>query len=246
MNQIQLYANLRRTVAPTAEVFQLAEIENYLRLISDGGGPIDQDVTAFIAFAREQMETILKRAFLKQTWQLSLRNWPGRDYQNWPTNTPSDFDAYQKYNYIRLPMAAPLFGPYNTPATPANVAITYLDTSANSNVFPQGNIPGGYNVDPNFDPARIFLPFSQIWPTTILLPGAAITVVYDCGFADVATWNSGFEGANSVRHAMKMICGYVYENRIPPSEMRKSFTASGIQYVVEEILSDFRIYDSYD
>ena len=244
MNQFQLFANLKRTAAPVIEPIDLATAEAYLRVPSDSGGPIDQDIQAFISFAREYCETVLRRSFLKQTWQLNLRNWPGRDYQNWPTNTPSDFESYQKYNYISLPMAAPLYGPDASPPAAPQVSITYLDTSASILTFPQGNIPGGYNVDPNFEPARVFLPFSQIWPTTILLPGAAITLVYQTGYPDVATWMAAFEGANGVLHAMKKIIAYVYENKIPPDEMRRSSIAAGMSFVVEEMLSHWRIYES--
>lgn len=244
MNQFQLFANLKRTVAPVTEPLTLATVENYLRIQSDSGGPIDQDITAFISFARETCENILRRSFLQQTWQLNLRNWPGRDYQNWPTNTPSDFESYNKYNFIGLPYAAPIFGPDSDPPTAPSVTITYLDTSADVNTFPQGNIPGGYNVDPNFEPARIFLPFSQIWPTTILLPGAAITVIYQTGYVDVPTWQSAFEGANAVIHAMKKMVAYLYENKIPPDEMRRSSIAAGLSFLVTELLAPHRIWTS--
>jgi hypothetical protein len=93
----------------------------------------------------------------------------------------------------------------------------------------------------DFEPGRIVLGFSQIWPTVILLPGAPIQVSFTCGYVDLLTLQSCFEGFPATIHAIKMIIGYLYENRIPPSEMRRSFVASGINYVIEELLEPYRI-----
>ena len=56
-------------------------------------------------------------------------------------------------------------------------------------------LPGyTYNVLTDFEPGRIVLPYSQIWPPDILMPGAPIQITYVAGYADVATLQSKFEG----------------------------------------------------
>lgn len=228
----QTYAGLKRTVAPATEILSLADTESYLKVNSDGGS-IDQDVTAFISFAREQVETALGRTLLRSTWRLSLKNWPGRDYQNWPQGVTSGFAGYYQHDHVKLPMAAPLS---------SVSSVTYLDTASVLNTMPQGNVAGGYNVDASFEPGRIVLPFSQVWPTAILLPGAPIQITYVAGYADLAALVASFEGYHSTVMAMKLIIAYVFENRVPPSEMRKSSVAAGIQYVIDELLAPHRVF----
>jgi hypothetical protein len=72
-------------------------------------------------------------------------------------------------------------------------------------------------------------------------PGAPIKIVYTCGFADVPTFLASFEGAAAVVHAMRLMFGYWYENRIPPSEMRRSSINAGVQFIAEQLLQPFRV-----
>jgi hypothetical protein len=224
-----IYAGLKLVEAPALEPLSLSDAALYLRLASDNGGPVDQDLLGFLTEARQKCETLLRRAFLTQTWQLSLKNWPGRDYQNWPQNIPSDLDQYYRYNYIPLPMAAPL---------DSVSSVTYLDTSASSSTMPPGNVAGGYNVDQNFEPGRIVLPFSQIWPTTILLPGAPIQIVYVCGYPDVDTWQSQFEGANAAIQGIKLILTYRYVYKVPSIESNESLAGA-----LDDLLGPYRIHE---
>ena len=314
-----IYANLQLQRAPITEPVTLEEAEGWARIASDGG-PIDQDFFALITFARQQCETILRRALYTQMWKLSLKNWPGRDYQNWPQGVSLGYESYYKHDHIELPL----------PPLQGVASVTYLDTSANSNIMPQMNASGGYNVDLNFEPGRIVLPFSQIWPTTILLPGAPISAVYVGGYQDgtgigaltlggtqvgyqvgdvlvviqsSASPNGGtmvgfgglitvtavslgaitgytftggagyaiasglatsggsgtgatvnitalapealstqFEGWSAVKQSIKTIIMYCFENKIPPSEMRRSSIDAGLEYVIRQFLTPYRIH----
>lgn len=191
-----------------------------------------------ITSARQQVEQILHRGLINQVWQLSLKNWPGRDYQNWPLSLTSEIDLYYKYNYIQLPLAAPLQSVNLVSFINSNGQTLYM--------YPAGFqvLPGyTYNVYTNIEPGQIVLPFSQIWPTDILMPGAPITIQYTVGYPDVATFYSKFEGASAVAMAMKLIIAYQYENRIPPSEMRRSSINAGVQFVAEQMLMPFRVFE---
>ena len=198
----------------------------------------DQDFTDFIKTARQKCETVLRRGLLTQTWQLSLKNWPGRDYQNWPLSLTSELDLYYKYNYIKLPLAAPL---------QSVGGVNYMNSNGqNLSMTPANflpNVSNGYNVITTTDPGMIVLPYSQIWPTDILMPGAPITIPYTLGYADAAAFAQNCEFAGAVYHAMKLMVTYWYENKIPPSEIRKSQEPAGIDLVINDLLNEYRVYD---
>jgi hypothetical protein len=95
----------------------------------------------------------------------------------------------------------------------------------------------------DFEPGRIVLPYSQIWPTDILMPGAPIRITYVAGYPDLATLQSGFEGFGAVIQAMKLLIGFYNENRLLPLEFRHSAIPAGVKYVVEQVLQPYRIYE---
>lgn len=222
------YAGLKLITAPLIEPITIAQAEAYLRLDTDLGGPVDTDIALMITSARRICENTLRRALLTQSWQLSLKNWPGRSFRN---GANVDFDG--QFDHIKLPFADRL---------QSVGSVNYTDTNGTVFTMPPGNIGGGYNVDKNFEPARIVLPFSQIWPTNILLPGAPIQIQYTCGSPDVATLAASFEGYGNTILAMWRLIGYYYENKIPPDEMRRSSIAAGVQFVVNELLTEYRIF----
>lgn len=228
------YAGLQLVTAPTAEPLSLQDALDHLRVDQ---GVDDAYVTLAITLARQQCETILRRALMTQTWMLSLQNWPGRDYQNWPVSFTSELDIYYKYNYIKIPL----------PPLQGVTFVKYMNSDGQILCMAFANftttVPNGYNVITAFEPGRIVLPFSQIWPTDILMPGAPIQIQFVCGYADLATLQSSFEGFASTIHAMKMLISYFYENRVPPAESRKSMIPAGLQFVVEELLTPYRIYE---
>lgn len=224
------YAGLKLVTAPAAEFVLLTDVKDHLRI---DGGSDDAYLSRLIAMARSICESIMRRAFLQQTWQLSLQNWPGRDYQNWPVSFSNDLQSYYRYNHIKLPMAAPL---------QSVTSVDYKNSDGTQLTMPQGNVLGGYNVDANYEPGRIVLPFSGIWPTDILLPGAAIQIQYVCGFADAEAFESGAEYYAPAVQAVLELCAYTYENRVPPSEMRRASVSAGIMMVVDEMLTPYRLF----
>lgn len=243
MDLAEIYAGLILAVGPTEEPITLAQAKNHLR-VSTSFTVDDTYITDLIAFARWQVETVMRRALITQQWRLSLKNWPGRDCRG-SQGRVGDPGTWDANNSIKLPL----------PPLQSVQLVNYVDTNGTNWTMPQGvqipssppsggnaAIAGGYNVFTDFEPGRIVLAFSQIWPTVILLPGAPIQISFTCGYLDAATLQSRFEGFTATIHAMYLIIAYLYENRVPPSEMRKGFAASGLNYVIEEILTPFRIF----
>lgn len=237
--QESIRAALTLVEGPEEEPISVADLKGHLRLTS-GFTPDDEYLTLMIATARRECEATMRRAFIQQTWRLSLKNWPGRDYGN----LSSQPDLQQQWDHIKLPF----------PPLQSVTGVVYTDTQGTQFTMPQGAVigtattgnaalSGAYNVFLDFEPGRIYLPFAQIWPTNILLPGAPIQITYVVGYEDAPTFLDSFEGASAVCHAMKMMAGFWYENRIPPSEMRKSSISAALNFIVDELLTPFRVWD---
>lgn len=234
-----MYAGLQLITPPGSEPLSLTDAEAFLKLESDSGGPVDTLVNALITTARQQCETIMRRALLTQTWKLSLQNFPGRNYQNWPSaQQVTELDLYYKFNHVKLPF----------PPLQSVTSVNYMDSGGvihmmvNAAFSGTADITKSYNVQPDFEPGRIVLPYAGIWPTDVLMPGAPVEITYVAGFADLEALQA-WDGFNSVIQAMKMIITFFYENRLTPLEFRHSAVPAGIKYIVEAILEPYRIFD---
>lgn len=132
----------------------------------------DSVIAGYIRSATLACENIMRRALMPQSWQLTLQHWPGRDYLNARQFVAPE--EYAKYNRIELPL----------PPLISITSFTYTDTQGN--VYPMtagyGSAEGNYTLDLSTEPGRIMLPYSGSWPTTILLPGSPIQIVYLCGY----------------------------------------------------------------
>lgn len=305
------YAGLTLVQAPTVEPITLATAKGFLN-VSLGFTRDDFYIQSLISVARQHIESILRRALLTQVWQLSLQNFPGRNYNSWPESITEAPDAWNKTAYIKLPL----------PPLQSVISLQYIDTTGKQYTMPQGLTGGapmnpfaawratnlyysgeliasggfvqavttggtsggtlpvfgsttgatttdgtvvwtcqgpvspatpwgtgnaavsnGYNVFTDYEPGRIWLPFSQIWPTVILLPGAPIKILFVAGYVDVPTLQTQFEGYYATIQALQMIVGYCYENRIPPAEVRKGITAGGVDFIAEQLLENYRCWE---
>lgn len=302
------YAGLVLVQGPTVEPVTLTTAKGFLN-VSLSFTRDDSYITTLISVSRQHIESIMHRALLTQTWEKSLINFPGRNYNSWPTTETEAPDAWAKTAYIKLPL----------PPLQSVISLTYIDTSGTVYVMPQGlsggaptapfeswaastsyqvgqiigvggytqmcttagisgltiptfatttgattvdgtavwtcqgipnpwgtgnaQLPNSYNVFTDFEPGRIWLPFSQIWPTNILLPGNPIKIRFVAGYSSLAALQSQFEGYYATIQALQMIIGYCYENRIPPAEIRKGISAGGIDIVVEQLLQNYRCWE---
>lgn len=230
MNIGDIYAGLQIVTPPSIEPLQVQDVCSYLRLVPDGGEN-DALVSLLTTTVRKQVETILNRALLTQTWKFSLRNWPGRDYINWPRAFTSEIDQYYKYNYIKVPF----------PPLQSVTSVTYMRSDGTVGTMVPANftVVNGfsYNVFNTFEPGRIVLPFAGIWPTDVLMPGAPITVTFVAGYTPQTLKN--WEGYEATLQAMKLLVSDCWENRIPPSDIESSEQMG----VVKKWLAPFRIYD---
>lgn len=232
MNKGNIYAGLQIQTPPQSEPLTTAEVATALRLPTTDP---DTNTTLgiWLTTVRKLIESILRRPFLQQQWKMTLRNWPGRSYQNWPLSLNNAIDLYYTYNYISLPFAAPLV---------SVDGLTYLRNDGTTGSMTNANkqvVTGfTYNVFSDFEPARIVLPYAAIWPTDILMPGAPIGITYTVGYADIAHLQA-WEFWEVVRQCMILLISDCWENRIPPDKAQRS----GKMSVIDEWLMPARIFE---
>lgn len=165
-----MYAGLNLIIPPASEPVSVADAKLHSHIDIDAD---DGQVAGYLSAARQYCENRTNRALLTQTWRLALRQWPGRNYSN--SERPGDHnDGYYKYNHIELPR----------PPLQSITTFTYTDTTGVIAPMAQGygSAIGNYLLDTESEPGRIYLPFSGLWPTTILAPGVPILITYKAGY----------------------------------------------------------------
>lgn len=150
------FSGLTLVTGPTATPISVADAKAHSRI---GSAPtIDDSLLAGqIRAATSSCEnrTMPRRAYMPQTWRMALTEFPKRPY-------------------IEIPK----------PPLVSIASFSYIDTTGNAFAMTQGygNAVGNYLLDLEPEPGRIVLPFSGTWPNTILLPGSAILITFNCGY----------------------------------------------------------------
>lgn len=165
-----MFAGLTLVTPPAAEPVTVADAKSHSRILTN----LDDSLLAgYISSARMTCENSLKRALLPQQWRYALQHWPGRSNSSGYRNFSTDHDR-DRAAYIQIPLP---------PLVSVDV-FTYMDTQGNVLNMTQGygNQVGNYLLDLDHEPGRVALPFSGIWPTTILLPTSPIQITFTAGF----------------------------------------------------------------
>jgi hypothetical protein len=164
------WSGITLVTAPTAAPVSIADLKAHSRIYQEAD---DSLLGAYINMATISCQHRCRRAFMPQVWRLALNQWPGRS----PAagfREAADLHQYYKWNFIEIPL----------PPLTSIISFQYLDTNANVYYMTQsvGVAVGDYLLDTSPEPGRVNLPFSGIWPTTILLPTSAITITFGCGY----------------------------------------------------------------
>lgn len=170
-----MFSGLTLITPPASEPVSVADAKAHSRIFVDVD---DSLVAGYLTSARNICEMTLKRALMPQTWRYALKNWPGRDYVSGQQITGNAIDL-TRYNHIEIPL----------PPLISVSAFTYRDTSGTTFSMTQGfdSAAGNYLLDLECEPGRIVLPYSGIWPTTILLPASPILITFMCGYQSFAS-----------------------------------------------------------
>ena len=147
---------LRLITDCTGELVTLDEVKAHLRL-STVGSDEDALLNTYIKAARKQAENITKRSLLRQTWKVTMDDFP---------------DSTAALYIPRSPISS----------TAADVVITYLDqTSGDSTTL----AATAYTVDAESIPARIFPSASNSWPSVFAVRNA-ISIQYEAGTSSIS------------------------------------------------------------
>jgi uncharacterized phiE125 gp8 family phage protein len=172
--------HLQLDTGPATEPVTTQEYKDHLRVdITTDDTLIDGLGTA----AREWAEMYTRRAFVTQTWDVILDEFPG---------TQNERFQEHRGDIILIPKA-PL---------QSITSITYVDENGDSQTFSSGD----YIVDTASEPGRVFPIINEVWPT-IQSVGQAVTVKFVAGYGAASAVPEG------IKLALKMIVGAWYNNR---------------------------------
>jgi uncharacterized phiE125 gp8 family phage protein len=195
--------NLYRTTAGGSNYFLVAQLADntttvYVDNIADAslgaGVPVtnttyDADLADLLARARQHLENAFGRAFLTQTWRVTLDQFPCGGIAFEPHQYHTSRRSYG--DTILLPM----------PVLQSVTSITYVDGAGAVQTLPTSV----YDVDTDHFPGRVVLKYGQMWP----IPRAqrnAVVITFVAGFASPAlvpaTW----------RAALKLLIGHWHNN----------------------------------
>ena len=182
-------------IAPPA----LEPVSLYEMKLQMGYGPMDdldeiksrqlaERIRPMIKAARETCESYTHTAYITQTWQINLDNFP---FFNPTYNSVG-------YNEIRLP---------KTPVQ-SIVSFGYIDTSGTQQTI----APSGYQKDLGTDtfPPRINHLFATPWPVTELVPDN-VQLQYVSGYGDSPT-----DVPETIRSMVKFVAHFYLDNAMDP------------------------------
>lgn len=157
--------SLRQTAAPTSEPVTLDELKQHLRIDGDDENDL---LTSLLIAARSACEGAQNRAYVSQTFEVTLDRFPNGGEQ-WRADMgfvdAADLDDPGTVNLPRPPLAKV-------------TGITYVD----SNGATQTLSTSDYAVDNKTEPGRIVPAYSESWPSPRTQRNA-ITITYVAGYA---------------------------------------------------------------
>lgn len=200
---------------PDTEPVSTAEAKTHLRVDSADD---DTYIDTLIAAARQACERSTRRAFLEQTWRLSLDAFPGADEDDLWEGTRVGPDLRKVARYVELP---------NPPLLGVTSVITYDDADA-ATTFAASN----YYVDTDGSPGRVVLRTAANWPTALRVANA-IQITYRAGYG-----NYGSDMPPQLVHAIKMLVGHWYAVR---ETVNAGNITSELPWTVAALLAPYRV-----
>lgn len=195
---------------PAVEPITTDEAVNYMRL--DAPSTADSTfIVGLIKTARKYCENLQHRAYITQTWEMSLSKFPCA-YNDRLNNA-------QKSDVIEIPM-----GNLQTVDS-----VKYTDAA---NVVHTLTANTDYVVSTRGILGRVSPPYSGIWPTSALAPLDPVVIRFTCGY--------GLTSATvpeMAKQAMYMLIDYWYNNR----DAAAQYVPKEIEFSVKALLMMDRI-----
>lgn len=180
--------NLTLFSPPKVEPISPDEAVSYMRLDTP-----DATESAYISdcikAAREYCEDYQHRAYITQTWELTL--------QQFPTAKNDRMNNCRQTDEIEIPKGC----------LQSIDSLTFTDYAGTVSTLVQGE---NFVVSTRGILGRIAPPYAAIWPTDPLSPLDPIVIRFTCGYGDTAD-----KIPLKVKQAMYMLISYWYDNRPP-------------------------------
>jgi len=137
--------------APLVMPISLEEAKKHCNIVL-GFTDDDAYLETLIAAAVEEVESLMVRRIISQTWYYYLDEWPSEEY-------------------ISIP-----YGKLQSAVAPV---VTYTDTDESAETLTAATY---YLVDTNSEPGRLILRYGMSWPTVTLSPMNPIKIEFVCGY----------------------------------------------------------------
>ncbi|GMA52064.1 hypothetical protein GCM10025857_34210 [Alicyclobacillus contaminans] len=207
---------LRVFTQPTTEPVTLDEAKLYLRV---DGSDEDTLINALIATAREYCESFQNRAYITQTLELTLDQFPGYltgPHSSWMHEGYRTRHHRRHHAEIRLPR----------PPIQSVESVTYTDDTGTTTTLD----PETYIVDTDSEPGRIVPASGQCWPCVRLQPINGVRIRYVAGYGDTNAV------PNRVKQAIQLLVGHWYLNREAVGNV-----GGEVEFAVKALLSQERV-----
>jgi hypothetical protein len=172
--------------APTAEPIKLDQVKRHLRLNVDDTDD-DLYLQGLIETARVEVESLLWRKLITQTWYAYLQNWPSGNYIELPFG---NLQSVTIINYTEVDVSS------------AATQTEWEDTETVS-----GTVYSVYIVGTDYTHGRVTLGDGYTWPSETLYPSNPIEIEFVCGYGLAAAVPA------PIKQAMFIMIAELYENR---------------------------------
>ena len=193
--------SLERTIDATVEPVSVHQAKTQCRVVTDDD---DAYLAMLITAARQYCEKQTGRAFLPQTWRLSLDRFPSlwRAQGNGVAREGQAYYGFGSSSYANLSLANAILLPQ--PNLIGIVSLTYLDATNNRQTLD----PSLYLVDHDSAPARVCPAVGNYWPYGATPQPGAVQITYTagCGTTPAAV-------PATVQLAILGLVAHWYENR---------------------------------
>ena len=183
---------LQATTVPATAIVSVAEQKSHMRLL--GRDANDPDVLAYLLFAESYVTSLTNHVFQPTTYRYTLDRPPAQYGYRYVYNF--GFRA----NAIEFPV-----GPLLSVGS-----ITYKVTDPVSGLYVDTLIdPATYQVSATQIPGRVMPRGGQFWPFGSVFALEGMVLTFTAGYASPANVPP------AARMAVKLLAGYMYENREP-------------------------------
>lgn len=194
---------LQLVTAPTIEPVSVADFKTHARVIDASE---DELVKIYIGAARQQAETILRRALISQQWKMVADRFPSP-----MAGKLSEYWIGQQWGLAGQGGVSNFFPSDRTGygiVIPINPVITvdsvkYIDTAGVQQTLSNSV----YIVDNVSEPCRVMTGYGQVWPSTQQRVNA-VEVTFTAGYG-----SSGSNVPEAIRHWIMLRAATLYENR---------------------------------